>query len=258
MTMDSFMAKGNIGLAESIHSNIVKAAFMHIAYIQKTVNMATFLGAYNKYMAENPGAKEKSAVIYAETVVRTTQSGAGAKDLASIQSKGEFMRMVTMFYTYFSVLYNRERQMFKNMKKIGNMPKAIASFMWLIASPVLVESLLKGHEPEDDEGWAEWFAMESMLYATTSIPWVRDVANGLLTDYGYSFTPAQGMVESFIRAGKKGVQGEYDEVFWRNTVNAMGVMTHIPTGQAMKTFDYIFGGESEEPVREFFVGRKRN
>jgi hypothetical protein len=147
--------------------------------------------------------------------------------------------------------------MFRNMKKVSDMPKAVASFMWLIAMPVILESLMKGQVPEDEDEWAEWFFLQSLLYGTTSVPFVRDVANGALTEYGYSFTPAEGILESSIRAGKKAAEGDFDDVFWRNTAKAGGALLHLPTGQATKTIEFFLDGKSDEPVREFIMGPKR-
>ncbi|MDR0827355.1 MAG: hypothetical protein LBN33_05695 [Desulfovibrio sp.] len=72
---------------------------------QMSVDLPTWWGAYSKGLKEFAGSEEQAA-RYADSMVRMSQSSGSTKDLARVQRGGDFLRLTTMFYSYFNTLYN--------------------------------------------------------------------------------------------------------------------------------------------------------
>lgn len=233
-------------------TSIKQYAFHMMGYMQKSVNMVTWVGAYDQAIAA--GLDHGRAVNRADAAVRQSQSAGGVKDLARVQRGDGTKQAFTMFYTYFSVLYNRLADTGRGVKQ-GN-PAEIARLSWLVLLPVFFESMLRGKEPEDEDEWLQWFAVQSLLYGATTIPFVRDIVSGAMGDYGYTMTP----VASFGRDVSRAVQGlagdeEMTEAEFRALVNSLGITFKMPTGQALSLAEYIERfDEVDDPFRELIVG----
>lgn len=233
-------------------------AFYLMGYMQKTVNMVTWQGAYDQVIDERG---HDDAVKYADAVVRQTQSAGGVKDLAAIQRGNHAKQIFTMFYTFFNVLYNRLTDVTRE-----NAPAAAARLTWLVFLPVLFEGLLRNKVPEEEEEWLQWFALNSALYGVTTIPFVRDIVSGALSSYGYSVTPAGEFGKDIARA----TDGAYDlivndeemtEAEFKAAFDALGIAAKLPTSQAWSTYQYLQKldqGDIEDPLREFLVGADKD
>ncbi len=80
--------------------------FVPMGVIQMAFSdLPTWNGAYAKALTENGGDIE-AAARYADAVVERTQVGGAEKDLAAVQRGSELGKLMTMFYSYFSALYN--------------------------------------------------------------------------------------------------------------------------------------------------------
>jgi hypothetical protein len=95
-------------------SEVQQWAFTHIGFMDMAVSIPTWKAGYDKSLAE--GMSEKDAVAQADKIIRMSQSAGGTKDLAMIAQGNEYKRLLTMFYTYFSSMYNlmRRRRMTKS------------------------------------------------------------------------------------------------------------------------------------------------
>jgi len=246
---------GKTGKMDSIQ----QFAFHMMGYVQKTVNMITWQGAY--YAALDAGETHDRSVNKADAAVRQSQSAGGVKDLAAVQRGNAALQTFTMFYTYFSVLYNRLADNGRGVKN-GN-PAEIARLTWLILMPVFFEAMLRQKEPEDEDEWLYWFTMQSLLYGTTTIPFVRDIASGALGDFGYNMTPVAKFGDSIAR-GWKGLedmaQGEdMTTAEFKAVFDALGVAFKLPTGQAWGFGEYVARFDDvEDPLRELLVGVDRD
>jgi hypothetical protein len=243
--------------------NVRRMAFAHIGLVDLTVATATWYGAYHQGLKDFQGDDAK-AVAYADSAVRMSQSAGGVKDLSAFQRGSEAQKIYSLFYSYFSVLFNRLRDMGRAYNGPQDIPFLAARFMWLVTLPVLSDALLKGTIPDEDdeESWLEWFAIENLLYPAQTIPFVRDVVSGLLGDYGYGMTPIGGGIEAIINTAKDASDGELGDAFGRNAAKAVGVAARLPTGQAWTSSEYLWdyvNGEVDEPsLREMVYGRKKD
>lgn len=168
--------------------------FVPMGVIQMAfADLPTWNGAYAKALTENGGDIE-AAARYADAVVERTQVGGAEKDLAAVQRGSELGKLMTMFYSYFSALYNlsaRRVAMLRRRRDAASVYR-LGTLMLLtwFAEPVLMGTLL-GKAPDDEgddwEDWLSWGAKEAFFNPFNMVVGVRDVAS-MVDSYvsGYS------------------------------------------------------------------------
>ncbi|MEW8025984.1 MAG: hypothetical protein AB2803_20020 [Candidatus Thiodiazotropha sp.] len=238
----------------SLKDKLEKTFFSHIGFFDLSVSLPTWLGAYEKSLAE--GKNESDAIAFADSMVRMSQSAGGAKDLATVQSGPELHRMFTMFYSYFSVLYNLIRRRVKISKSEGwaSTPRAAMSFLYLIVLPSVLSELIAGRGPEDDEDEAIWAMKTVAGYPAATIVLGRDIANGVLSPYGYDLSPIGNAIGSLGNASKSVadiVMGDGDETDLKNLTMATGYVFGLPARQLWTVGDNLEAMMSGEDVNLF-------
>jgi hypothetical protein len=246
---------GQVGQAQ-------QAFFYMTGMLDMAVAIPTWLGAYQQGM-EQFGGDEKQAIDHADSVVRRSQGSGQAKDLAGVQGGSEYRRIFTMFYSYFSVLYNLMRKEIQQQRVGGvkNLPHFAASMALLWLVPAVMQDIMVGREPPKDESWAEWIARNILQYPFQAIVGVRDLMNGILGDYGYEPGPVFDAFKALVGAGKA-VQHALseDEVTRhdvRQVIDAIGYWGHLPTKQMWITGSYLtdwLTGQ-EQPTGPLEAGR---
>jgi hypothetical protein len=222
---------------------IQSKSFAGIALFDALVSNPTWIGGYEQAKAE--GYSEAEAVMSGDRAVRLSQGSGGAKDLAAVQRGSDLMKLFTMFYSYFSVLYNRLRNMgrLKNIGEIGFMDVAFKSFVMVMA-PALISEMLANRGPDDDEDPAAWALREIAFYPLGTIPIVRDMANVWKDGYSYSLTPLSRALELSSRLPgqiEKTLEGEKDvDDFIFQAFDLPGYLFGLPTGQVKNTTRYIW------------------
>ena len=266
---------------DSLTAKIQRSLFSHIGFMDYSVSIPTWLGAYEKNMdeqrAEGNGINEANAIAYADSVVRMSQSAGGAKDLAAIQRGSELQRAFTMFYSYFSVLHNLIRNRIQTSKKAGfsgaNVTRTTMSMMYLVVLPAVLAEIIVGRMPDDDdeENKLAWAAKVSTAYPFMTMVGVRDFANALSSGYTYQATPLLDAADSFLKAGE-GVgdaftdfTGLTDEEFDRKDVKNMamsaGYLFALPARQLYTTGEHLYSvleDEEEFSLYEFLYRNKRD
>ena len=178
-----------------------KTAFKPIAYMQFGVDLPTWLGAYDKGMKDFDGNHDK-AKDYADHIVRITQGSGETLDLAKIQRGNEYLKMFTMFYSYFNTLYGlialRANDVNMNMDQASAM-RAATSFLLLVALPATFTEIMAGRGPDEDEEWWAWAAKEITMYPAMSVVGLRDVARFVDGQFGYDMSPAESAPESIFK-----------------------------------------------------------
>ena len=222
---------------------IQSRSFAGIALFDAMVSTPTWIGAYEQAKAE--GLAEKEAIASGDRAVRLSQGAGGAKDLAAVQRSNDLMKLFTMFYSYFSVLYNRLRNMrrLKGIGEIGFMDVAWKSFVMVIF-PAVVSELLAGRGPDDDEEPFEWALRQIAVYPFLTLPIVRDVAGSLESGFDYQLTPLARALDMSVRLPgqiEKTLEGEkdVDDLIFQ-AWDLPGYIFGLPTGQAKKTTQYIW------------------
>lgn len=166
---------------------VKRTAFYLTAMADRMVSVPTWIAGYNKALKE--GLTEQDAIRMGDRAVRMSQGGGGAKDLAGVQRQDEFLKLLTMYYTPFSALYARMRDIGHTTKKVKDLPRAVARSIALVVFPAVMGELLAGRGPDDDEDAIWWAARKMLSYPFASMVVIRDLANTLewsLSGSGFS------------------------------------------------------------------------
>lgn len=184
----------------------------------------TWISAYEvglrKFKGADAGATEAQAVDYADMVMRTTQGSGLPIDLAKVQRGDAWMKLFTMFYSFFNLFANRAMERIEQTREkalspteihaafVGfattrRLPTAAVEFgksirelarsaVWLWLAPAAIQAFLMSQEetgPED-------VAYNILSYPFAAVPLIRDVGNPALQylmtgkTYGYQGSPA--------------------------------------------------------------------
>lgn len=248
-------------------------SMMGIGYVQLyLVDMPTWHGAYQKTLDSN-GGNHDDAVQNADFVVRMTQGSGEISDTAEfLRMKNEGMKLFFAFMTYFSALWNMERDIVRNTAYGKFSPTETAAKMfWLFVAMTIGEMLIRGElEPkkdEDDEEYAKRLFNKTATAPMASVPYLRDVANGFTSGFGHNSSPALQMaskgVDAITGIANKVVTGE--DISKHQAKSAfifLGALFNIPgTSQTWATGDHLYQviNEGEEfTIREGWSGPKRD
>lgn len=250
-----------------------KFFFHGIGYMDRVVSVPTWLGAYNKALAE--GLSEQEAVYAGDKAVRVSQGSAAPKDMAAVQRGtgkwGEALKLFTMFYSYFSAQYQQQRTiardaMGSDARRPRNMPRLAARAFWLIVVPPLLTELIKlsvgsSDPPDDDEWWSQWIARKLLSNALGGIPLARDVfepawnaARGA-QPFNPQFSPINRALTTFVAAAGdlgKIARGEETKHATKNILEATGYATGLVPGQVASATQFMIDiSEGDANPRDF-------
>jgi len=250
-------------------------SMMAIAGIQVLmVDYPTWMGAYNKALAE--GKAPGDAVNYADSIVRTSQTAGGLKDLSPVQMS-EALAPFMLFYSFFSVLYNIERQIVGDVVKGGktfikDVPQAAARVFMVLALSTIIENLYKDKWPDEDEdedgiisGWdyAKWITLKTAYFGLSSIPLLRDVVGGVMSGFDYSMSPVDSLgdnVGKMIPAISKAIDdGEMTELGLKSIAGVIGFSVGAPVTSINRMIRTAFKMEEGEDVDwyDWLVGYRK-
>jgi len=217
-----------------------------------------------KTYADYEAAAEKQAFKVADWTVENVQGSGSTKDLPAImRESGELTRTFTMFMTFFSSLWNMERDTLRGGASGQYSPTTIAAkAMFLFAIPVAAEMYMRGDLKDDDDETAwERYLTDLALYPAQTVPFLRDAVNGTLGDYKYQMSPIAGTIESGLRGFSLLTDDEISKSKAKGASKLIGAWYGIPgIGQVWNTSEHIYEvmEEGEElTVREFLFGPER-
>lgn len=258
--------EGKRGLMAAVQ----EASMKHIALIQTyLVDLPTWHASYIKGMKE--WGDETRAFQYADWVVENVQGSGATKDLARImRGQSETGRMFTMFMTFFSSLWNMERDLVKGGRSGAySTTNLAAKAMFLFTIPVLFEMMMRGEFDKEDETEEE--KLQRMLtavamYPVQSVPFVRDIANAVTGDFGYNISPMQSIIEQGTRTIPQLVEAGFtDEEITKGQAKGatkfVGAALGVPgTAQAWATGEHLYDvvAEGEElTMHQLLFGPER-
>ena len=177
--------------ARKLYDNVRRFAFRGVGMLDMASAGTTWMGAYLKGMAHEGdggmGLGEDGAIAYADRAVRNAHGGGGAKDMAAIQRDKGVMSLMTMFYSYWNHVYNRQRDLGKGWQQavtgqaaVRDFPKLLARSWFYIVIPQIAHVMLSGGKKNDDgtlAGFARQSAEDIGLGFVSGVPVVRDIAN---------------------------------------------------------------------------------
>lgn len=240
---------------------IQRSAFYLTAMADRQVTVPTWLGAYRQAQAEGLG--EEDSIRAGDRAVRLSQGAAGAKDLAAVQRDNELMKLLTMYYTPFSVLYARMRDVGATTRKVKDMPRAVARMLALVIMPAVLGEILAGRGPEEDEDETWWAIRKMLLYPLASVPILKEgsgvVEASMINLAGegemkfqpsWRLTPVAGSIEkvgrtfmntSDVLAGNR----EFNDVAW-DMFETSGYIFGLPTRQLRISGEYTMDVLNDE------------
>jgi hypothetical protein len=256
-------------------ANARRFMFHGIGYADRMVVVPTWIGAYSK--ALSTGATDADAIYEADKAVRKSQGAGSPKDLAAIQRGtgkwGELLRISTMFYSYMSAYYQRQRTLGRDIGTavregdIRATPRLVARAWWLVVVPPLLSEILAGRGPDDDEDWGWWSAKRIITNTLGPIPFARDLANPLWDalsggkPFDYQLSPLQSAGQSFVVVGKdvgKTVQGKPTKHAVKDTLLAAGYATGLVPGQLASATQFLVdvgnGDQDPKTMADWYEG----
>jgi len=241
--------------------NVIKeTGFYLMLKAQLVADVPTWLGMYEKVMAEGVDGKrvdEATAIILADRAVKDSQGSGDSIDLAAVQRGGPGWKILTQFYSFFSVLYQRmhesvHKTKFTNPLSIGRL--AVDMFL-LVSLPVTLEILMRdialkgGCDNGDDlECVAEKMQVGHLTYFMGAFIGLREISGGF-EGYGYSGPSGSRIFSEMVKLIKQVEQQEWDRALYRSLNQVGGIIFHYPAAQLQRAIDTYFDYEEGKDIR---------
>lgn len=239
-------------------SKIEATYFYGIQKMQVIADMPTWLGQYEKSMAEFDGDESK-AIALADQAVLDAQGGGQNKDLARIQRGGPLLKLWTNFYSYFNTTYNLTREVAgrTDVKDPASVAKSAVDMLLLYTIPSVMVSLLKGAiiGDDDEDELADRLWRDQLGYLFGSMVGLREISAAFSGFNGYSGPAGTRFFSEIARLGKQAEQGEADAPFLKSLNNVGGILFHYPAGQINRTIEganALYNGETDSPAALIF------
>lgn len=249
------------------YQRIESTFFIMIQKMQAMVDYPTWLGAYDKALAD-PANDEARAVALADQAVLDAQGGGQTKDLAMIQRGGPLLKLFTNFYSYFNVLYNLTTEQTKKRVKAKEYGGLLTDYTMLMIVPAVLSAVLRNVlKGEDDEDkYAKDIAGELLGYPFGMFLGLREMAEAVklaagLGNPGIGYSGPAGL-RFFSEVNKLGAQvgqGELDWALLKALNNTAGILFHYPAGQVNRLVEgtvELIDGKTDNPLAPL-VGVKK-
>lgn len=254
-------------------NTVQEVSMKHIALIQYWgADLISWHAGYT-FELERSGDEAK-AFKYADWVVENIQGSGNVKDMATImRSQSKLHTTMTMFMTFFSAFWNTQRDTSRDLVGKGkrgqnrSVTGTAAKLGYLLVLPVIFEMLMRDEIDMDDEELWEKYLTKQVLYPIAAVPLVRDIASGVIGDFGYSASPVASMLESGLQGTKSLFiaavsDKEITKSQVKNASKLAGAAIKLPgVSQAWATgehlYDVISEGE-EATLHQLLFGPKRD
>lgn len=254
--------EGKAGLVASVQS----VAFYGVAMADRIVTVPTWLGAYNQHLRDYP-TDEAGAVRAGDAAVRLTQGAGGAKDMSSILgNRTEMFSLLTMFYSYFNVLYNRERTLGRDVRAMvrdgtyEDLPHLVARSIFLVILPAVLADAIAGKFDDDDKDNLAWWAFKkASLYPFMSLPIGRDIAGAVDSGRDYALTPMSRAPEIATKLIiSLGEPAELDaRITAKRAAELTGYAFGLPIGMGVSAADNVWQGMEKNDFKWWDVAFNR-
>lgn len=232
--------------------------FWLIQKVQAAVDYPTWLGAYEKAMAD-PANTEERAIALADQAVVDTQGGGQIKDLSQSQRGSPGWKLFTNFYSYFNVLMNLTAEQTRSRVKAKEYVGLMGDYLLLMVIPAvlgsLLRSVLKGEDDPDE--YIKSMLAELVAYPFGMFVGLRETAGAVqsIAGVGGPFNyggPAGARVFTEIdKLGKQIGQGDLDMALFKAANSTAGILFHYPAGQVNRLVDgaaALIDGKTKNPL----------
>ena len=252
-------------------------AFSMIGFMDMVVSVPTWVEAYKIGLSKFQD--ETQAVEYADGVIRRTQGTGAIKDLAFAQRGNEMKRIITMFYSFGNVLYNRfwlakktaERQWTVGERQQAVQTIARATFYnWILPGmfEFILREALRNEDNDDLDEILKRFGISMVSWPLQAAPIIRDIGQYLIDKaFGmystFRISPIESTVESMgkvVDKARKIIQGNGEWLdFAEGLSEAAGFYKGVPQQVNTWVFNFLdwIEDNGEASWRDLFT-RRRN
>lgn len=248
-------AKLNGGQGE-LKDRMMRLAYMPLSVMQMAVDLPTWLGAYEKALAEGNG--EEMSVMIADRAVKNSQGSGSLADLSAIERGSAWSKLFTVFYTFFNTALNLAAVSFKTEK---GFKRAGTLLMLLVMQPVIegfLRSAIGSALGEGDDDWLEKAVKASgssvVSFNLGLLVGVRELAY-LTTDYGYRGPSGLRKITDFgraynatVHAIENGEVSEADVKAWVSFGGTMAPYPVTPINRAISGANALYNDETDNPL----------
>lgn len=236
--------------------------------MQQAVDVPTWLGAYEKAMADGQG--EDRAIALADQAVIDAQGGGQTKDLSAIERGGPAQKLFTVFYSFMNTALNIGVAQTMTEKSRA---KLAADYLLLFTVPAVLGAVLKDAlTPGDSGDWDSWEAAlkkllgEQIGFLFGLLVVAREFGEAAKSSMGlvehsrdYSGPAGVRMIADTYGLAKQVSQGELDDAFRKQAVNVLGDLLGLPSAQINRTItgaEALADGQTENPAALLFGYQK--
>lgn len=250
-----------------------KHAYVLQAGFQNTVDVVTWLGAYNE--AIETGGDDIDAVRSADSAVRQTQGSLNAEDVSRFETGTPFQRLFTMFYSYFNMQANLMGTEFIKVARDMGLKKGAGRGIYVyvmgFAIPAVMSELIvramsaEGIDADDDDQYLDdvmdAFFMGQFRTVTAMFPGAGSLVaatfnrfNNRWYDDRITTSPAVSIVESAAGAPYTVYKAMFDDGnkkrATRDALSLIGILTGLPTAALARPAGYLVDVSEGETVPE--------
>lgn len=234
----------------------MRMAYMPIVAMQALVDVPTWIGAYNKSLAE--GMTQADAVAMADRLTLEAQGSGRMSDLSGIERKKGWPQIFTAFYTFFNAAYN----IAATSKSVDSKMRWAWNLVILVGFQSVIEALLREGLKAAVGGADDDWMQKAAVKAAFSVPnfglnmWVgvREIADITELLAGQQVMPYQGpagmrIVNDFRRLATQIGQGEMDKGLFKATVSTAAILTGaVPAAPINRLADGITAMDEDDDV----------
>lgn len=233
-------------------------AYKPIVWVQLTVDVPTWLGAYQKALAE--GFNDDKAILLADRAVIDAQGSGRVQDLSELERGNAWSKLMTVYYTFFNTALNLAA-LSHNTK--GGAKRAADLMILLVMQPVIETFLRAALEdigedtPDDEDFWMNMMkkSASNVLDFNLGLFVVLRELSGMFSEYNNYRGPGGLRKISDIRNLAEALsRDEYDEKTLRAAVSATGSVFGVPAAafnRAITGYNKLESGESDNPLNMF-------
>jgi hypothetical protein len=246
----------------TIRQAVISHAYLLMMRTQQMVDVPTWLGAYEKAIAD--GQSEDRSIALSDQAVIDAQGGGQTKDLAEIERGGPALKVYTSFYSFMNTQLNL---LVSRGMTNGSAAKTLADILLISVVPSMLMALLKnaltpGDSGDEDDKLVKKLAsagvegLFGLVVVGREFAQMASMAIGLNdTALGYTGPSGLRVITDVYKFGQQVNQGEVDDGLRKSTINLMGTLLGLPSAQINRTvtgFEALKEGKTQNPTALLF------
>lgn len=229
---------------------------------QNMVNIAVWKGAYDGAISQ--GHNESDAVNIADGAISQTQHNFAPESISSIEHQDPFMRMFTMFYSYFNMKANLLGSEFYKITKQMGLKQGLTRGLYVYGAAAMLPSIImvamsKGlsgnfYRNGDQDDWDDFLSQVGLTQlheATGMVPIAGQFANAALNKFTSqkSYDDRVATSPAFEALGQAAAlpaeaylsikKDKMDKHLTKDALTTLGLITGTPAGVLSKPIGYL-------------------